>query len=58
MKRRNAVTEIDDVEICMDCGHVCHCEDIVCFECQDEAYCDPKEGEIDEELICHQCLHS
>jgi hypothetical protein len=42
------VTEIDNVEICMDCGHQCHCDVDTCKDCiLDDPY----------DLPCDNCIH-
>ena len=42
------ITEIDNVEICRDCGHVCHCDTDYCINCGTDEY---------DEDTCTSCRH-
>lgn len=43
------ITEIDDVEICKNCGHKCHCDSPFCEACDTDDYYD--------EDTCMKCEH-
>ena len=42
------ITEIEDIEICTNCGHICHCSTLVCESCEQDDY---------EEDSCRNCRH-